>query len=258
MKYLNTVSLEEFGVTIEAFTYPPEFGVCDGSAAPISGVALGQQSRKTFGLAYRTVYGNDAQGNDYGYKLHLIYGCLAAPSEKAYATINDSPEAITFSWEVTTTPVAVTGYRAVSSITIDSTLVDPTKLALLETILYGVSPAVEGRLPLPAEVISTLEEAAPSALSFTSSPLDDATGVAVTANIVLTFNNAVAHESVVVASAAGVLKTVTRAWDSENKVLTLDPATNLAGSTTYIVTVAGVSDIYGQELDAAAFNFATV
>lgn len=158
IKYLNLMSTEEFGATIEAYTYPDEFAECDGSAALVDGVYIGQQARKTFGLCYRTTLGNDVDGNDYGYKLHIIYGCLAAPSEKGYATINDSPEAITFSWEVTTTPVNVTGAKPTASITIDSTKADATKLAALEAILYG-DKSEEARLPLPDE-IKTLMTAA--------------------------------------------------------------------------------------------------
>ena len=151
IKYLNLISTEEFGATIEAYTYPDEFAACDGSAALVDGVMIGQQARKTFGLCYRTTIGNDTNGNDYGYKLHIIYGALAAPSEKAYATINDSPEAITFSWEVTTTPVNVTGAKPTASITIDSTKATPEKLTALEKILYG-DAEVEARLPLPDEI----------------------------------------------------------------------------------------------------------
>ena len=159
--YLNMVSAETFGLTIEAYTYPVEFGLCDGSEAPIAGVVLGQQGRKAFGLAYRTVLGNDAEGNDYGYKLHLVYGCLAAPSERPYATINDSPEAITFSWELSTTPVAVASYKDVSILTIDSKTADATKLAALEVILYGVAgtPGTDARLPLPDEIITLMTPA---------------------------------------------------------------------------------------------------
>ena len=161
IKYLNLISTEEFGATIEAYTYPDEFAACDGSAALVDGVMIGQQARKTFGLCYRTTIGNDTNGNDYGYKLHIIYGALAAPSEKAYATINDSPEAITFSWEVTTTPVNVTGAKPTASITIDSTKADPTKLAALEDILYGKDgePGNEPRLPLPDEIKSLMTAA---------------------------------------------------------------------------------------------------
>lgn len=158
IKYLNLMSNEEFGATIEAYTYPDEFAVCDGSASLAEGVYIGQQSRKAFGMCYRTVVGNDVSNNDYGYKLHLIYGALAAPSEKAYATINDSPEAITFSWEVTTTPVNVTGHKPTASITIDSTKVDKAKLAALEAILYG-SESEEARLPLPDEIAELMAAA---------------------------------------------------------------------------------------------------
>lgn len=136
-KYLSLMSTEEFGATIEAYTYPDEFAQCDGSASLVTGVMIGQQPRKTFGLCYRTTIGNDTEGNDFGYKLHIIYGALASPSEKAYATINDSPEAITFSWEITTTPVNVTGAKPTASLTIDSTKVDAEKLAALEKVLYG-------------------------------------------------------------------------------------------------------------------------
>lgn len=157
-KYINLLSAEQFGATIEAFTYPDEFGVCDGSAEISDGVLIGQQSRKAFGLCYRTALGNDIEGVDHGYKLHLIYGAMAAPSEKSYQTINDSPEAITFSWEVTTTPVTVTGFKPTASLTIDSTKVDPTKLAVLEEILYGKdgAPGTAARMPLPDEIITLL------------------------------------------------------------------------------------------------------
>ena len=163
IKYLNLISNEEFGCTIEAYTYPDEFAECDGSAALATGVMIGQQKRKTFGLSYRTTFGNDVDGTEHGYKLHLVYGCLAAPSQKAYATINDSPEAITFSWEVTTTPVSVKGFKPTSQITIDSTKVQPEKLTALEGILYGKDAASGGeaadpRLPLPDEIATLFSE----------------------------------------------------------------------------------------------------
>lgn len=160
-KYLSLMSAEEFGATIEAYTYPDEFAACDGSAELADGVMIGQQKRSTFGLCYKTTIGNDTDGNDHGYKLHIIYGAQAKPSERAYATINDSPEAITFSWEITTTPVNVTGAKPTASLVIDSTKADPSKLAALEDILYGKDgePANEPRLPLPDE-IKTLMTAA--------------------------------------------------------------------------------------------------
>ena len=157
-KYLNLISAEEFGATIEAYMYPDEFAECDGSATLAAGVTIGQQPRKTFGMSYRTVYGNDVDNESYGYKLHLIYGAVAAPSEKAYATINDSPEAITFSWEVKTTPVNVTGHKPTASLTIDSTKVDAAKLKKIEDILYGAAEG-EARLPLPDEIIQILQAA---------------------------------------------------------------------------------------------------
>lgn len=158
-KYLNLKSTEEFSATIEAYTYPDEFAECDGSAELVPGVKIGQQPRKTFGLSYRTRLGNDTEGVDHGYKIHLVYGCDAAPSSKDYQTINDSPEAITFSWECSTTPVAVPGHNPTAHIEIESTKVDAEKLKALEDILYGTNAGPEGtpaatepRLPLPAEV----------------------------------------------------------------------------------------------------------
>ena len=160
IKYLNLMSTEEFGGTIEAYTYPDEFAECDGSASLTDGVYIGQQARKTFGFCYRTTLGNNVDNNNYGYKLHLVYGALASPSEKAYGTINDSPEAITFSWEFSTTPVNVTGHKPTASITIDSTKVDAEKLAALEKILYGDdADSTEARLPLPDEVAQIMTAA---------------------------------------------------------------------------------------------------
>lgn len=176
IKYLNLLSAEEFGATLEAFTYPEEFGQCDGTAAPEPGVYVGQQSRKMFGLAYRTRLGNDLDGTDHGYKIHLVYGALAAPSEKPYSTINDSPEAITFSWEITTTPVEVgtiggTDYKPSASMTIDSTKVDADALTALENLLYGTMGS-DPELPTPAEVVAlfagTLTLATPTSPTFNS------------------------------------------------------------------------------------------
>lgn len=152
MKYLNLKSAEEFGGTIEAFTYPPEFAQCDGTASPKKGVEVGQQTRKTFGLSYRTKVGN-ALDADAGYKLHLVYGADAAPSEKAYTTVNDSPEALTFSWALTTTAVAVTGLKPTAILTINSLDVAPADLTALELLLYGTG-AIEPELPLPDDVIA--------------------------------------------------------------------------------------------------------
>ena len=159
IKYLNLLSTEEFKATVEAYTYPDEFAECDGSGSLVEGVTIGQQDRKTFGLSYRTSLGNDVKGNEYGYKLHIVYGCLAAPSEKAYATVNDSPEAITFSWEVSTTPVNVTGFKPTASLVLDSVKLGAAKMKAIEDVLYG-SSAAEARLPLPDEIKSIIESAA--------------------------------------------------------------------------------------------------
>ena len=157
IKYLNLRSTEEFGATIEAYTYPKEFEECDGSAELAAGVTIGQQPRKSFGLSYRTALGNDVENENHGYKLHLLYGATASPSEKAYATTSDSPEAITFSWEVTTVPVNVEGFKPTALLTIDSTKVDPAKLTALEDILYGKAEA-EARLPLPDEIATLMAQ----------------------------------------------------------------------------------------------------
>lgn len=157
IKYLNLMSAEEFKATIEAYTYPDEFAACNGEASLKEGVSIGQQKRSQFGLSYQTKIGNDVD-SELGYKIHLVYGALAAPSEKAYATVNDSPEAITFSWEISTTPVEVPGFKPTASLVIDSTKVDPIKLAEFEKKLYG-DETNEAMLPLPSE-IATLFNAA--------------------------------------------------------------------------------------------------
>lgn len=162
IKYLDLRSAEDFGATVEAYTYPDEFAVCDGSASVATGVTIGQQARMPFGLCYKTIVGNDTQYEDYGYKLHLVYNATAAPSEKNYQTVNDSPEAITFSWELTTTPVNVTGFKPTAHLEIDSTKADATKLAALEDLLYGTNAtggSGEGTsptFPLPDTVISMM------------------------------------------------------------------------------------------------------
>ncbi len=155
--YLTLISAEEFGATVEAYTYPDEFAECDGSAEVADGVTVGQQDRKPFGMAYKTIVGNDTEKNAHGYKLHVIYGATAAPSEKSYGTVNDSPEAITFSWELSTTPVEVADHKPTASITIDSTKADKEKLKALEDILFG-SEESEARLPLPDEIITLMKK----------------------------------------------------------------------------------------------------
>lgn len=155
IKYLSLTSVEEFGATVEAYTYPDEFAICDGSAAIANGAMIGQQERKSFGMAYRTKIGNDIDGDSHGYKLHLIYGAKATPSEKSYTTVNDSPEAISMSWTLSTTPVNVTGFKPTACLTIDSTKADKTKLESLEAVLFG-SDDTDARLPLPDEVATIL------------------------------------------------------------------------------------------------------
>lgn len=159
IKYLTLYSTESLNLTLEAYTYPDEFGECDGSADIATGVKIGQQSRKMFGLSYVTTKGNDVDGNDYGYLIHCVYGCKASPSERSYATTNDSPEAITFSWEISTTPVDVEGYAATAIVTIDSTKVSAAGLAAIEKVLYGTEDA-DAYLPLPAELITLAQTAA--------------------------------------------------------------------------------------------------
>lgn len=160
-KYLTLISAEEFGMTIEAFTFPSEFDACNGEVEAAEGVRIGQQKRSTFGLSYRTKVGNDVEGQDKHYKLHLVYGCTASPSERAYATVNESPEAMTFSWEISTNPENVAGKKPTSLITIDSREADPTKLTQLETMLYGDTEA-EPKLPSPDEVITLFGTSAKS------------------------------------------------------------------------------------------------
>ena len=257
-KYLSLVSAETFGATIEAYTYPEEFEECDGSASLGTGVSIGQQSRKTFGLAYKTTLGNDIDGAEYGYKLHLIYGALAAPSEKAYQTINDSPEAISFSWEISTTPVLVTGKKPTASLVIDSTKIDASVLSTIEDMLFGTAGS-DPYLPLPDTIAALVAAGAPSALALSSIvPNDDAANIAIASNIVLTFNNEISKESIVVTSAAGVVVAGSKSWDTTGKILTFNPTSDLANNTSYIVTIGGVVDIYGQTLAAVAKNFTTV
>ena len=257
IKYLNLRSAEEFGATVEAYTYPDEFAQCDGSAELAPGVSIGQQNRKVFGLSYRTILGNDVDDNDHGYKLHIVYGAQASPSEKGYSSVNDSPEAVTMSWELTTTPVKVTGFKPTASVVIDSTKVSAAALAALENILYGSANA-DPRLPLPDE-IATIFASTPSAIAMSSIvPADDATDIAVDSAIVLTFNNKIQNEMITVASEEGNMVTCAKAWDTAGKVLTLTPTANLSNGMVYIVMINGVSDVYGQSLAAAVKNFMTV
>lgn len=232
IKYLNLLSTEEFGATVEAYTYPDEFAECNGEAVLTPGVVAGQQKRKMFGMAYQTKVGN-ADDPDAGYKIHLIYGAKAAPSEKAYATVNDSPEAITFSWELSTTPVEIEGFKPTASIVIDSTKVDAGRLAKLEEVLYGTNSA-DARLPLPAEVVEIISgkklssiavSTAPTKTEYTAGESFDATGMVITATYADTTSEAVTGYTVAPSGAlattdtavtisytsGGVTKTVTQA-----------------------------------------------
>lgn len=178
IKYLNLISREDFGGTIEAYTYPEEFAQCDGSAMPSPGVAIGQQPRRQFGLCYRTQVGNDEEATAFGYKLHLVYGASAAASEKAFGTVNDTPEAITFSWGFSTVPVSVTGLKPTAILTVDSTKVDPADLTTLEGILYGTG-GTDARLPLPDEVVAIFSGGGVTAVTATQPGFTAGTGAIV-------------------------------------------------------------------------------
>lgn len=257
IKYLNLISAEEFAATIEAYTYPDEFAECDGSAEVVPGITIGQQKRRGFGLSYRTEFGNDIEGSDYAYKLHLIYGGNAAPSEKGYQTINDTPDAITFSWEIATIPIPVTGRKPTACITINSKKVDPAKLAILEDILYGTNET-DPRLPLPDEIFALFGEISLSPIKLVSmEPVDDDDDVQLDSNIVFTFNNRVAREAIIITSETGGIVEGLKSWDDTGKILTFNPADNLSPDTTYIVTIGGVVDIYAQALAPSVTNFMT-
>lgn len=254
--YLNLTSAEKFGATIDAWMYPDEFAVLDGSAKPAQGVKIGQQARGSFGLSYRTILGNDTEGDAYGYIRHLIYGAQAAPTEKTHNTVNDAPEAGSMSWVLSTTPVSVAGFKPTATLDIDSTKVDPEKLVLLESILHGTE-LVDARLPLPDEIVAIIGDATPSALTLTILPADNTSAVAIGDSVVLTFNNKVSKESIVVASSEGDIIACTKTVDETGKIITFKPVTNLTAATKYLVTLAGVSDIYNQSLPVAVMSFTT-
>lgn len=199
IKYLSIRSAEEFGFTIKAYMYPDEFGACDGTASPATGMTVFQQSRKGFGLCYRTTVGNDAAYNDYGYKLHLIYGATCSPSSRSYSTINDSPSAIEFSWECKTTPVAVPGYKNTAEIVLDSTKIASAKMAQIESILYGTAgtPGTKPRLPMPSELIEILGSAVTDAVL---------TGITIAnATLTPTFDDEVFTYTAATSSASGTI-----------------------------------------------------
>lgn len=258
INYGNIMSAEESGGTIEAYTYPDEFAVCDGSAELSPGVYIGQQDRTTFGLSYRTEIGNDINNLNSGYKIHLVYGALASPSEKSYETINDSPEAMTFSWEYTTTPVPVYGKKPTATLVIDSRKVDSAKLALLEEILYG-NEIADARLPLPDEIATIFAGSGPNRITLEEiTPANEATNVAINATVTLQFNNKIVAESILLFSEIGEIVNVTKEWDETGKILTLTPTAVLDYATTYMVTVTGVIDKYNQPLNPLIKTFTTV
>ena len=236
IKYLNLMSNEEFGATIEAYMYPDEFAACNGESELASGISIGQQKRGLFGLAYQTKIGSDTD-NELGYKIHLIYGALAAPSEKAYATVNDSPEAITFSWEISTTPVEVTGFKPTASLVIDSTKVDATALAKLEEVLYGGTSS-DARLPLPDEILEIIEGKTLSSLTITTAPTKvaytagetfDPTGMVVTA----------AYEDSTSAAVTNYTYSPTRALETTDEEVTISfTSGGVTKTATQAITVS--------------------
>ena len=256
-KYLEIMSAEEFAGTIGCYTYPDAFKSCVGEGSLVSGIVIGQQTHTKFGFSYRTEIVNDTEGVDFGYKIHLVYNCLAGISSKDHTTINDSPAFEEMSFDFTATKVNVTNAAPTAHLIIDSTKVDSATLAAFETILYGAA-GVDPRMPLPDEIKALFAAGAPSALALsTIVPADSATGVAVAANIVFTFNNKIQTEEIVIMSAAGAMVAGSRAWDEAGKVLTFDPTTNLSSSTVYLVSIAGVEDIYGQTLANTVKKFTT-
>lgn len=242
IKYLSLRAAEDFGATITCYTYPDEWEECDGSRSPVAGVVLRQQVRKPFGLCFRSIIGNDTESNDYGYKLHLIYNATASPSERGYSTVNDSPEAIEFSYELTTTPVGVSGYKPVASITIDSTKVAADKLAQLEQILYGVEGGSDPRLPLPDEVISILGGTSAASVTVIPSRVELAVGgtYALTAQVVpataeVTWESS--NTSYATVSEAGVVTAVGEGTATITATITVD-STEYTDTSSVVVTAA--------------------
>lgn len=257
VKYLNLMSAEDFAATIEAYMYPDAFAVLNGEATVVAGVRIGQQKRGVFGLVYKTILGNDVDSNRYGYKIHIVYGAQAAPSEKAYKTVSDATEPNTMSWALSTTPVAINGFEPTATMVIDSTTVDAAKLALLEDILFGTD-STDPRLPLPDEIVSLIGGATPSALAISAStPADNATAITVGSSVVLTFNNKIMKESIVIMSDAGVVVSCNKTVDATGKILTFKPVSNLTAATKYLVAISGVVDIYNQSLAPSAKKFTT-
>lgn len=237
IKYLTLRSAEDFGATVTCYTYPDEWEECDGSRIPVAGVRIGQQPRKAFGMSYRTLLGNDIQGTEYGYKLHIIWGATASPSERAYSTVNDSPEAIEFSYEIATTPTPISGYKPIANMTIDSTKVAADRLAALEQVLYGVAGGADGYLPTPDEVIAILGASSdpsvtviPSRATLTVGETKALTAQVVPANATVTWtSNATSYATV--DEDTGVVTAV----DAGSATIT---ATITVGTTDYTDTCA--------------------
>lgn len=255
-KYLSLTSAEEFAATLTAYFYPDEFAVLDGSAELVPGVTVGQQKRGIFGLAYKTDIGTDVDENA-GYIIKLVYGAQAAPSEKAHSSKNDSPDAVNMSWKLSTTPVKVAGFKPTATLNIDSTKLSAEKLALVENVLFGTD-STDAHLPFPDEIATIIGESGVPALTMTILPADDASAVAVGASVVMTFSNKISTEAVIVTKADGSIVNGTKTFDSARKVLTFKSTSNLSSGTTYLITIGGVTDVYGQVLAATVMNFTTV
>lgn len=248
IKYLNLIAAEEFGATIEAFTYPDEFAVCDGSAEPVRGVRIGQQTRKPFGFSYRTLVGNDLESTEYGYQIHIVYGATASPSSRDYNTVNDSPEAITFSWEVTTTPVEVTGYKPTATLVIESQKVSLAALSALEDILYGTAES-DARLPMPDEVFEiinnnsaiTLTVTSPSGEVFSKSVEDLQTSIEVSDNKITGTLNYVSDFT-------GFSD---KSYEQVGNFLALDVKTNVGSADVTVELLGGTSPICKKDESGA-------
>lgn len=256
-KYLELMSEEEYAGSIGCFTYPSEFQACLGEVELTPGMVVAQQTHKLFAFSYRTKIINDTNGLDYGYKIHIVYNALAGVASKDHTTMNESPELEELSFDFTTTKIDVTGGKPTSHLILDSTKVDSAKLAALELILYG-NDGVEPRVPTPDEIAAIFISAAPSAIALsTIVPAANAPAVVISSDLVLTFNNKIAEESILLTTAAGVLVACTKTWDVAGKVLTIHPTANMAASTVHLVTIAGVADIYNQTLAPSVSKFTT-
>lgn len=260
IKYLNLISKEELEASVEAYTYPKEFEACDGLSEIETGVNVGQQARSEFALVYKSLIGDGSVGTDLGYKINIIYGAMAKPSEKAHGTVNDKPEAMTFSWDLTTTPVTATideKQITTANVVIDSTKVDANKMAIIEAALYGTVGG-DPRLPFPDEIAMIIASEAPSALALLTIVPADGAPAAVNSDIVITFNNAITKGVIIVATADGDIVEGAESWDATAKIYTFNPTENLATDTDYVVTIGGVVDVYGQALVSTVKNFTTV